>query len=155
MDLDQDSDFDFFFASADQFAAFVKDMEQRSAIKKRETETNITFTLPAGEKQPELMVQAIRVSYFPTLAEMLDTFDFSLCQCGYDGESYVFGEFTLFDLARRRLVPGRISYGVSSLRRMIKYTRQGYTICSGGMANLLEQIAANPAVINHNTPSLD
>ncbi len=135
-----DSDFDFFFASADQFAAFVKELESRGAIKERETDFNITFRMPAADKLPELKVQAIRASYHHALETMLETFDFSLCQTGYDGTDFVFGPYTLYDLARRRL---------------LKYTRQGYTVCNGGLAHLLKQVVDDPSIINQNIVSID
>src|SRR3546814_11060115 len=83
---------------------------------------------------PELKVQAIRIAFHETLESVLESFDFSICQCGYDGTDILLGQWTLFDLASKRLVPGQLRYGTSSLRRVIKYTRQGYTICSGGLA---------------------
>lgn len=150
-----DSDFDFFFASADQLAAFTADLEAKGGKKTNESEFNITFLVPPDEKRPALKVQAIRVSFQPTLEATMEAFDFSLCQCGYDGTDLVLGDFTLYDLARRRLVPGRISFGVSSLRRMLKYTRQGYTVCSGGLAKMLEQIVADPTTINSKVVSID
>ena len=150
-----DSDFDFFFATPEQFSEFVDGLESRGARKVSENEFNVSYELPAHEGQPSLKVQAIRASYTPTLEAMLETFDFSLCQCGYDGSDMVLGEWTLYDIARKRLVPGKISYGVSSLRRMLKYTKQGYTVCSGGLSSLLEQVVQNPSIINGNVVSLD
>ena len=85
----------------------------------------------------------------------LDSFDFSLCQCGYDGTNLLFGDWALFDIASKRLVPGRIRYGTSSLRRIIKYTRQGFSICSGGLAHMLEQIAADPSIIQAEVEYVD
>lgn len=155
IDAIQDSDYDFFFANADQLAAFTVAVEERGAVRKYENDFNITWKLPASEADPELKIQAIRVAYHPTIEAVLESFDFSLCQCGYDGESLYFGDFTLFDLANKRLVPGRISYGVSSLRRMLKYTRAGYTVCGGGLANMLEQVVANPSIIQSNVQYID
>ncbi len=150
-----DSDFDFFFASAEQFQSFCTDMDAKGAKKERETDFNITFRIPAADKLPELKVQAIRASYHPTLEAMLASFDFSLCQTGYDGTDLVLGPWTLYDLARKRLIPGQISYGVSSLRRMIKYTSQGYSVCAGGLGNMLKQIVDKPEIINQKIVSID
>lgn len=154
-DLPQDSDFDFFFASADQLAAFIARMGELGARKVSENEFNISFVIPAADKLPELKVQAIRITFRGTLEETISAFDFSLCQCGFDGADLVFGQFTLFDLANKRLIPGVITYGVSSLRRIIKYTKQGYRICGGGLATMLEQIANNPEVIQSKVEYID
>jgi hypothetical protein len=155
MDIPQDSDFDFFFASSDQLAAFKNELEAKGAKKVSENEFNITYRVPSQDKLPELKVQLIRVSYQTSLEETIKPFDFSLCQCGFDGTDLVFGQYTLFDLGRRRLVPENITYGVSSLRRMIKYIKQGYTICSGGLGTFLQQIADDPAKINADIKYID
>lgn len=166
MNLPQDSDFDFFFRNQEQFDAFCEDMKKRGATVENENDFNITFCLPKAKAKPveddkfegggpELKVQAIRISFHETLDDVLKSFDFSLCQCGYDGDSLAFGAWTLFDLANKKLVPETISYGTSTLRRIIKYTRQGYTICGGGLANILEQVAANPSIIQGEVEYVD
>lgn len=164
--LPQDSDFDFFFADQAQFDAFCKDMKARKATVQHENDFNITFLLPKAKAEPigddeftvagpELKVQAIRLQFFPTLAETLEGFDFSLCKFGYDGTSLVCGQYSLFDLASKRLVPDRISFGTSTLRRIIKYTKQGYTICSGGLASILQQVVDDPSIIQAEVEYVD
>lgn len=164
--LPQDSDFDFFFRDQAQFDAFVKALKAGGSTVASESAFNITFTVPAVKAKPvaddefsatgpELKVQAICIAFHETLDAVLDSFDFSICQCGYDGSDLVFGQWALFDIASKRLVPGRISYGVSTLRRLIKYARQGFTICSGGLANMLEQIADHPEIINAEVEYVD
>jgi len=164
--LPQDSDFDFFFADEAQFDEFVADMKSRGATVESENDFNITFSLPKAKAKPtgddelsvagpELKVQAIRLRYHATLAETLDGFDFSLCKFGYDGANLVCGDYSLFDLASKRLVPDRISFGASTLRRIIKYTRQGYTICGGGLANILQQVVDDPSIIQSEVEYVD
>lgn len=164
--LPQDSDFDFFFADQAQFDAFCKDMKKRGAEVQHENDFNITFLLPKAKAKPigddeftvagpELKVQAIRLRFHPTLAETLEGFDFSLCKFGYDGTSLVCGDYSLFDLASKRLVPDRISFGTSTLRRIIKYTKQGYTICSGGLAKILQQVVDDPTIIQAEVEYVD
>ena len=155
MGMPQESDYDFFFKDANQFGIFVATMKELGAKKLHENEFNVTWELLAQDKEPKIKVQAIRIAYHANITSVLDSFDFSLCQCGYDGESFHFGEFTLFDLANKKLIPEKITYGVSSLRRMIKYTRQGYGVCGGGLANMLEQIVADPSIINKKVEYID
>ncbi|MGN7931193.1 hypothetical protein [Sphingopyxis sp. 22461] len=162
----QDSDFDFFFADQAQFDAFCKDMKKRGADVQHENDFNITFLLPKAKAKPigddeftvagpELKVQAIRLRFHPTLAETLEGFDFSLCKFGYDGTRLICGDYSLFDLASKRLVPDRISFGTSTLRRIIKYTKQGYTICSGGLASILQQVVDDPSIIQAEVEYVD
>lgn len=166
MNMAQDSDFDFFFRDQEQFDAFCEDMKKRGASVAHENDFNITFILPKvkavsigpdefSQAGPELKVQAIRIAFHETLEAVLDSFDFSLCQCGYDGQNLLFGRWTLFDLASKKLVPEKIRYGTSTLRRIIKYTKQGYTICGGGLANILQQVVDNPTIINSDVEYVD
>lgn len=162
----QDSDFDFFFKSQEQFDAFCAAMEKSGAARANENDFNVTFDLPAVKPKPvdegaftpggpALKVQAIRIAFHESLEAVIESFDFSICQAGFDGERIVFGPWTLFDLANKRLVPGKIRYGTSSLRRVIKYTRQGFTICGGGLAEMLEQVVANPSIIQREVEYVD
>lgn len=162
----QESDFDFFFKDEAQFDAFCKAVEKAGGFRTSESDFNVSFCIPAVKAKPigddefspggpELKVQAIRIAFFPSLEAVLDSFDFSICQCGFDGETFAFGQWTLWDLANNRLVPGKISYGTSSLRRVIKYTRQGFTICGGGLAEMLDQVAADPSIIRREVEYVD
>jgi len=164
--LPQESDFDFFFRDQAQFDAFCEAIKGKGAKQQNESDFNVTFRLPAAEAKPvdedsfegggpELKVQAIRVAFFETLDAVIDSFDFSICQCGFDGTDLLFGQWALFDIANKRLVPGKLSYGTSSLRRLIKYARQGFTICGGGLADMLEQVVEHPEIIQREVEYVD
>jgi hypothetical protein len=163
---EQDSDFDFFFRDQAQFDAFCENMKALGGQRVNESDFNVTFRLPAAEAKPvdqdtfegggpELKIQAIRIAFHESLDAVLDSFDFSICQCGFDGTDLLFGQWSLFDIASKRLVPGKLRYGTSSLRRVIKYTRQGFTICGGGLADMLEQVVADPAIIQREVEYVD
>lgn len=161
-----DSDFDFFFASQGQFDAFVSEVKNSGGWVVSENEHNTTMRLPStapepvGEDQfspysPEITVQAIKTRWYDSLREVLDSFDFTLCQFGYDGALLVCGDYSLWDLGRKRLVPHRLTYGTASMRRLLKYTKQGFTICGGGLSDFLEKVVADPAVIQRDTLYID
>lgn len=161
-----DSDFDFFFASPEQFEAFAAKVKAAGGWQTSANEHNATFRLPSeapapiGEDQfspylPEITVQAITTQWYANLEAVLDSFDFTLCQFGYDGTRLVCGDHSLWDLGRKRLVPHRLTYGTASLRRLLKYTKQGFTICGGGLSDFLEKVAADPAVIQRETLYID
>lgn len=153
------SDFDFFFANEAQADAF--EMRLRATGSQiAKTDKATTFVVPAvmsedGKRLPELKVQAVRFQFFPSPATLIDTFDFTLSQFAYDGAYVYVGPFALWDVARKRIVIHRVSYGVSTLRRLLKYTRQGYTVCSGALAELLQQVVADPGVIQSTTEYID
>lgn len=162
----QDSDFDFFFRDQEQFDAFNAALLILGAKVTADSEFNITYRLAAADAQPvgedefeaggpELKVQAIRLEFHPSLDAVLASFDFSICQCGFDGADLTFGDWALFDIASKRLVPGTIRYGASSLRRLIKYARQGFTICGGGLAAMLQQVVDDPSIIQADIEYVD
>ncbi len=84
-------------------------------------------------------VQLLIGTFYKTIEDCLETFDFTVCQFGYDGEDLVYSPLALYDLGRSALVPNKITFAVASLRRMLKYKEQGYDICNGGLTNFLNQ----------------
>ena len=112
----------------------------------------VTYSKTVADKSR--LIQLIKPR-FATPEAAIGSFDFTLCQTAYDGIDLIVGEYTLWDLGRMRIVPARITFGVASIRRLIKYTRQGFKVCSGGIANILEQIVSDPSIVNAQTKYLD
>lgn len=155
-----DSDFDFFFRDEVQARQFAKAMDDLGAAKIAESPKAMTFMLPSEAVEgktylPEMKVQAIAFAYFPDAEAVIDSFDFTLSQFAYDGSNVYIGTFSLWDVARKRIVIHKVSYGVSTTRRLLKYAAQGYTVCSGALAELLKQVVADPSVINAETEYID
>lgn len=153
-----ESDYDFFFRTQQQYDDFCEWMIDIHALKIAETPLQTTWTVFADEPasgQLPLKVQAIRVAFYESPEALLDTFDFTICQLVYDGTDLICGEYALWDLGRKLLVPHRVSFGVATLRRIIKYTKQGFYICGGGLGNILEQVVASPDIIRAETLSID
>jgi hypothetical protein len=160
---EQESDFDFFFLNAEQVLQFSKDLVAFGAVEKSRNEQNILFIMPSKIEivddrkihHPELKIQLINFRYYNGIEEVLDSFDFTLCQFGFDGTHFYASDFALWDVARKKLVPHTITFATSSLRRLIKYTSQGYTICGGALAQILQQVADNPTIIQSEMLYLD
>ena len=160
------SDYDFFFASQEQYDAFCGSVKAQGGWQTRANAHNMTFRLPSvgpepvGENEfsaylPEIEVQAIKTQWFSSLEAVLDSFDFTICQFGFDGAKLMCGDYSLWDLGRKRLVPHRLTFGTASMRRMLKYTNQGFTICAGGLTDILSQVAEHPEIIQAETLYLD
>ena len=147
------SDIDYFFRDEAQATAFHDDMLQRKGWEIRRTEQNVTYGLRV--ENATVIVQAIRMGFYPSPAAVIDSFDFTITQFAYDGESLYCGEFSLWDLARKRLALHRLTYGASTVRRLIKYTRQGFTACGGCLADILESTVADPATIHREVQYVD
>lgn len=88
--------------------------------------------------------QAIRLQWYLGPLGVIDTFDFTICQCVTDGLTLWVGPYTLYDIARKRLQVHRITYANASLRRAWKYMSYGFTACDGTITSMLDEIAAKP-----------
>lgn len=143
------SDYDYFFSSDKQQKDFEGFMKDHKAKIVRTTETNVTWKL--GEHT----IQQIKVRNYKSLDDVLDSFDFTICQCGWNGKKFFVGPYTLWDLARKRLALHRLTYGVSTLRRLMKYSAQGFTACGGVMADILKRTIEQPETVNETVVSLD
>jgi hypothetical protein len=148
-----DSDIDYFFKDQKQKADFEATLLERHGWLISTREHAATYGMKVEHKT--IIVQAISMAYYPSLDAVLDSFDFTITQFGYDGADLVCGQFALWDLARKRLALHRLTYGVSTVRRLIKYTRQGFTACGGVLASILEATVANPGVINSTVHYVD
>lgn len=107
------------------------------------------------KKEIEVQLQLIRI-YAPSPLETIALFDFSICQCAMDHKDMIhLGDWTLWDIARKRLSVNKITYPTASVRRILKYKDQGYTICSGSITELLLQVAQQPTLVNPAIVSVD
>ncbi|MFG1389057.1 hypothetical protein [Xanthobacter versatilis] len=138
-----DSDFDLFFRDADQLEDFRNGVEAAGLVKVRETVHHVHYRGRVGGSI-ERDVQLIRFAFYGNAAAVIDSFDFTICQIAYDGEKLFVGEHTLWDLARKRLAVNKITFPVSSTRRMLKYAAQGFTACNGCLSALLRSTIDNP-----------
>jgi len=165
-----DSDIDFFFRDEEQYAEWVKDVEELGAKKLSSNDHQVTYDLaleindwPKGEssfadavrggevdpflKRVSVEIQGVHFLFYRDLEQVLDSFDFTICQLGYDGDNMYVGDYTLWDLARKKLALHKLSYGLSTVRRLLKYQTQGFNACSGCLTQILESVARNPELI--------
>lgn len=148
-----ESDVDYFFHDEGQRKVFHDAMLANGGWLISEKEHAITYGVKSEHNT--VIVQAIIMAYYPTLDAVLDSFDFTITQFGYDGADLVCGPFSLWDLARKRLALHRLTFGVSTVHRLIKYTRQGFTACGGVLASILEEAVAHPEVIKREVQYVD
>jgi hypothetical protein len=140
-----ESDFDFFFRDADQLTDFVAGLKARGLIKIRETQHHVHYR-GRLEGAVERDVQCIRFAFYESAEAVIDSFDYTICQLAFDGTTITLGDFTLWDLGRRRLAIHKITYPVATMRRMLKYASQGFTACKGCLAAILTVTADTPAL---------
>lgn len=164
------SDFDLFFQNPEDFKGFLDYLKKRYAVKEsREnqfnTELKIDLDFAPKSDDPlkqvtdirEVKLQLITVSYYSDMDAVLDSFDFTICQCGYEPLKNIltFGPTALYDIARKRLMINKITYPVASLRRILKYTSQGFYGCNGFLSDFLNTIKNSTTSINMDVLYLD
>jgi hypothetical protein len=134
--LDEEvNDFDVFFKDEKSFSKQLNYLEKINySIKARET-INSTSFLYNGR-----MYDLINKKFFKDPEEIINEFDFTCCQAVYDGQKFHFGEQYLKHNFRKQLAINKITYPVHTLKRVIKYNKQGYWICNGGIQHLVESL---------------
>ncbi len=139
-----ESDFDIFFGDAIQLDGYRRSLEKNGLTLVRETEHHLHFRGKVGESAIERDIQLIRFAFYADAAAVVDSFDYTICQFAYNGETLTVGDYALFDLGRRRLAVHKITFPVSSARRLLKYATQGFTACNGCLNALITATADNP-----------
>lgn len=136
------TDFDIMFKNEGQFDDFCGAMRERGATTKHESPQQITFDLHGGE------IQAIRAAFYPTLIQTLNSFDFTLCQFGYDGTDFVWGDTAAEDVRANKLVFTHTTDPVATMRRMFKYAAQGFYMDSSEIGRFLKAMTKQEADID-------
>lgn len=149
------TDIDVFFANEEQRIRFEEALVGKGAQIKRVGETLSVFTMYVPATGDTTEIQCIYLRYYSSPEDVIDTFDFTICQIAHDGTDFVFGDFTLWDLARKRLVLHKLTYPVATIRRVLKYTKQGFYICAGAIQEILQTVASNPALLENSTEYVD
>lgn len=142
------TDYDLFFYNQNDFdcmAESLKAVAQETA----KTQHHTTY-LYEGKK-----IQLIKMRFYQSIEDLLDSFDYTICQLAITDTNLYCGDTSLWDLARRKLVVHKITFATASVRRMLKYAQQGFTICQGAIGKLLNEVTANPSVINSNVEYID
>lgn len=142
---DKESDFDLFFSSELQLQDYKAELLNRGGLVQYENDLNVTMMVAPMECKP-FKVQLIKI-YFESPEKVLEWFDFTLCQFLTDRETLMVGDYTLYDTGSKRVRLNTLHHAVSSVRRMLKYGRQGYTVCDGTIQELLERVSKNPELI--------
>jgi hypothetical protein len=151
--MDQDSDFDVAFPDA-------KMLEKRSGYLqalgfKVTRETDEHMQIEGMLENRKTVIQLLRVAYAPKPEGVLDTFDFTICQFAFDGTELVCGPYSLWDLGRKRLAIHRVTFAASTVRRFMKYSKQGFKFCQGTIVAVLESVIKDPALVRADMKYVD
>ena len=123
------SDWDIFCSSKDQYISICEKLKNLTEVDTYTTTTNaISFKLNINSTDSHT-VQVINRATFNSADELLNSFDFTVCQFITDGHSFKIGDKTLHDERTKsiRLVTDEIRD--TFIARLTKYISYGYTPC--------------------------
>lgn len=138
-----DSDFDFFFTDSGAKDAFISKCLEKGLRKVKETKHHTQFEGVLEGSDIPVVIQAIHFIY-GGIEVILKNFDYTITQFVYDGETMYTTSYALWDLGRKKLALNKVTYPVATMRRMLKYTNQGFTACGGCMADLIKMTVESP-----------
>lgn len=137
------SDIDVFFPSVNEFQKANNFFETKGL---KPTFQNDRVTNYIWKKHK---IQLITGHYFQSPEDTINAFDFTVACCAVDRERVYHHASFFIDLARKRLVINQLPYPLSTLQRMQKYIKYGYTICNAGLLSIAKAIQQ----VNLNNPS--
>lgn len=81
------------------------------------------------DKATHVPIQLIHSSYFDTVEDLMDNFDFTVCQMAYYKDQYLIAEQALADEENRVLAFATVEYDPNRFKhnRLLKYAKHGYT----------------------------
>jgi len=130
------SDFDVFFPDVINFNKAHKALLKDKKIKEGWSDSNISNFIDANGNK----IQLISAHYFPNPSETIANFDFTIACGAIDTKEIYLHEDFFEDLAARRLVINNLPFPLSTLERMQKYIKKGYSICNGGLLKICNSI---------------
>lgn len=130
------SDIDIFFATKAKFTEAVELTKKNTAFKPQYTHDTLAAFTWQGKT-----VQFIGTHFFNSPEETIANFDFTVCSCAVDTENVYLHPHFFEDLAARRLAINELPFPLSTLERMIKYIKRGFTPCNGTLLTLSKAIA--------------
>lgn len=120
----KNTDVDIWFPN-EASVAFAKDKALSHNWKlTKETAASINFSTSNG-----IWVQLIKKCYFPTPADTIAAFDFTVCCAAVSQDGLIHHQDFFADLAAKRLAFNEILYPLSTLDRVRKYVAKGFTLC--------------------------
>jgi hypothetical protein len=128
-------DIDFFFQSSKQCEYWYRTMLSIpythrivSEPKSNSYNTSFKYCVKCGDRNKLFTIQLVSFKFFPDIQTMLNDFDFTACQFGYDGINLYTGDTSLDDVRNREIIYNKISDSYATSRHVRKYTDIGFKI---------------------------
>jgi hypothetical protein len=131
------ADYDLFFSSAEDAAATINYLKQHG--------WKLVFECPRGElytfKVRGIKAQCITKHYYTSAEALLDSFDFTVCQAAYDGQTLTLTKDFIRSVQQKRLILNKVTYPVATINRLMKYKAKGYVVTEKLLVDLVTDIA--------------
>ena len=128
-------DIDFFFQSKQQCESWYRTIlsipyYHRILSESVSNSYNTTFKycVPFGTKNKPFTLQLVSFKFFKDMENLLDSFDFTACQFGFDGKHLYTGNTSIDDLRNREIIINNISSYPATLHHIKKYTSIGFKL---------------------------
>jgi mRNA-degrading endonuclease HigB of HigAB toxin-antitoxin module len=148
-------DIDIFCAGpeqADQLCQLISQYGHSSFVSNNATTFTVTSNLYNRPESPSKTwrLQVIKKRYFDNPADIIDSFDITVCQVVFDGDKWYLGPSTARDIRQQNL---RMTFPLApdAIKRLTKYWSYGYRPVSG----LLNSIVNQPEIRWQFNPSED
>ncbi len=131
-------DIDVFFATKEDYdnaySHLIND-KQYFVIFESDNATKIQF----GRKKVDLICQ----SFYPTASDCIQHYDFTIVMAAVNSTGLIYHRDFFIDLAKKSLVINSISNPLSTLKRLQKYIKRGYTASNQTMMDITKSIEEN------------
>ncbi len=155
-------DIDFFFQSAKQCEQWYRTIlsipYSHRIVSESNTNnynTSFKYCVPFGSKNKPFTLQLISFKFFNSMEHLLDSFDFTACQFGFDGKNLYTGNTSLEDLRNREIIFHNINSLSATLNHLRKYTDVGFKVSEPQMKILEDMRIKNNIIHSSPIPSTD
>lgn len=140
-------DIDIFFQSTKQCEEWYREILSIpyvnrivSEIKSNKYNTSFKYLVNCGDKNKNFTIQLISFKFFKDICELIDGFDFTACQFGYDGTNLYTGDTSMEDVKNRDIIFRHISNYNATAHHLKKYTDIGFKVSEAQNKILTEYI---------------
>ena len=141
-------DIDFFFRDAEQLEQHKRVMNSIPYCyhvvgeTKNKYNTTYQFHISEGGYNKTIAVQFVSFRFWSRIEELLDGFDFTACQFGFDGERLVIGDTALEDVRSRVIRFNNVRDSVATAIHLKKYLDKGFSILVNELPKFNEIMAS-------------
>jgi hypothetical protein len=132
--LPLDCDVDFFFKDKVQYDEYLRKLKSipyvYHVVTEKKNDYNITFGFHIYEKgyNKTVPLQFVSFRLCNSLEELLNSFDFTVCQFGFDGQRLMVGDTSLEDLKSRIIRFNNVADCANTAYHVKKYLDKGFSI---------------------------